>query len=74
MRAHLPVDKARGDPFRSILVTPRKISFAQNAEDIRVWQAFKDLDPTHLTYIDVGANEPRHLSITAEHGFLTSTY
>jgi len=61
----LPVDKPRGDPLRSILVAPRKISYAQNAEDIRVWRAFKDLDPTQLTYVDVGANEPRHLSITA---------
>ena len=61
----MPVDKPRGDPLRSILVAPRKISYAQNAEDIRVWRAFQDLDPAGLTYIDVGANEPRHLSITA---------
>ena len=44
---------------------PRRISFAQNAEDIRVWRAFKDRDPRGLVYVDVGANEPRHLSITA---------
>ncbi|MDP4804009.1 MAG: FkbM family methyltransferase, partial [Candidatus Nanopelagicales bacterium] len=43
----------------------RLVSYAQNAEDIRVWRATKDLDPTTLTYVDVGANEPRHLSITA---------
>ena len=51
--------------LRSSFVTPRKISYAQNAEDIRVWRAFRDQDPTGLTYVDVGANEPRHLSITA---------
>jgi FkbM family methyltransferase len=48
----------------------RKVSYAQNAEDIRVWRAFKDAqageaDARKLTYVDVGANEPRHLSITA---------
>ena len=48
----------------------RKISYAQNAEDIRVWRAFTDVqtgeaDAKKLTYVDVGANEPRHLSITA---------
>ncbi len=43
----------------------RRISYAQNAEDVRVWRAFRDRDPTTLTYVDVGANEPRHLSITA---------
>ncbi|MDD2858729.1 MAG: FkbM family methyltransferase, partial [Candidatus Nanopelagicales bacterium] len=43
----------------------RRISYAQNAEDIRVWRAFRDADPSQLRYIDVGANEPRHLSITA---------
>ena len=45
----------------------RKVSYAQNAEDIRVWRAFQsigELGPG-LTYVDVGANEPRHLSITA---------
>ncbi len=30
-----------------------------------MWRAFRDLDPRTLTYVDVGANEPRHLSITA---------
>lgn len=44
---------------------PTKVSYAQNAEDIRVWRAFRDHDPATLTYVDVGANEPRHLSITA---------
>jgi FkbM family methyltransferase len=48
----------------------RKVSYAQNAEDIRVWRAFADPQTgacieTKLTYVDVGANEPRHLSITA---------
>ncbi len=48
----------------------QKTSYAQNAEDIRVWRAFTDPltgagIETKLTYVDVGANEPRHLSITA---------
>lgn len=43
----------------------RRVSYAQNAEDVRVWRAFRDADPTTLRYVDVGANEPRHLSITA---------
>ena len=43
----------------------RRVSFAQNAEDVRVWRAFRDADPTTLHYVDVGANEHRHLSITA---------
>jgi FkbM family methyltransferase len=43
----------------------RLVSFAQNAEDIRVWRAFRDHDPRSLRYVDVGANEPRALSITA---------
>ncbi|MCX6432296.1 MAG: FkbM family methyltransferase, partial [Actinobacteria bacterium] len=42
-----------------------KVSYAQNAEDIRVWRAFQGRDQSGLTYVDVGANEPRHLSITA---------
>ena len=44
-------------------LTTRKLSYAQNAEDVRVWRAFRA--STGLTYVDVGANEPRHLSITA---------
>ena len=47
-------------------VTDRKVSYAQNAEDVRVWRAFRDRQSqAGLTYVDVGANEPRHLSITA---------
>ena len=46
-------------------MTPRRISYAQNAEDVRVWRAFRDRDHTTLRYVDVGANEPRSLSITA---------
>ena len=46
-------------------MTARKISYAQNGEDIRVWRAFRDASASGLTYVDVGANEPRHLSITA---------
>ena len=30
-----------------------------------MWRAFRDLPVAGLTYVDVGANEPRHLSITA---------
>jgi len=47
------------------------VSYAQNAEDIRVWRAFhaRQHPPMErgdgLTYVDVGANEARHLSITA---------
>ena len=44
---------------------PAKISHAQNAEDVRVWRAFRAYDQRALRYVDVGANEPRHLSITA---------
>ena len=46
-------------------MTDRRFSYAQNAEDIRVWRAFRDRDASGLVYVDVGANEPRHLSITA---------
>lgn len=42
----------------------RFVSYAQNGEDIRVWRAFRD-HAGSLTYVDVGANEPRRLSITA---------
>lgn len=41
-----------------------KVSYAQNGEDIRVWRALRD-HPGPLHYVDVGANEPRELSITA---------
>lgn len=30
-----------------------------------MWRAFRDEPASGLTYVDVGANEPRHLSITA---------
>lgn len=30
-----------------------------------MWRAFRELPSSGLTYVDVGANEPRHLSITA---------
>ncbi|MFM8352745.1 MAG: FkbM family methyltransferase, partial [Actinomycetales bacterium] len=47
----------------------RRISYAQNGEDVRVWRAFHDrpggVEPGPLTYVDIGANEPRNLSITA---------
>lgn len=46
-------------------MTERRVSYAQNAEDVRVWRALRDMDPAGLVYVDVGANEPRYLSITA---------
>ena len=44
-----------------------RISYAQNGEDIRVWRALHEAGHPGpgLVYVDVGANEPRHLSITA---------
>lgn len=45
---------------------PRKLSYAQNGEDIRVWRAFAQARPGQpWFFVDVGANEPRHLSISA---------
>ncbi|MCX8527674.1 MAG: hypothetical protein ORN20_05985, partial [Candidatus Nanopelagicales bacterium] len=45
---------------------PRRISFAQNGEDVRIWRAFQQAGgQSGRVYVDVGANEPRHLSITA---------
>ncbi len=45
------------------------VSYAQNGEDIRVWRAFRDLVPAEdfsgFTYVDVGANYPWEMSITA---------
>lgn len=46
----------------------RRISFAQNGEDVRIWHAFGprgEGDLGELTYVDVGANQPRHMSLTA---------
>ena len=47
----------------------RLISYAQNGEDVRIWHAFgpksSDKAAPALTYVDVGANDPRDLSITA---------
>ena len=46
----------------------RLISYAQNGEDVRLWRAFADVDlpaSGHFTYVDVGANHPFDLSITA---------
>ena len=42
----------------------QRISHAQNAEDVRIWRAFRDVE-LPLTYVDVGANEPWELSATA---------
>ena len=48
---------------------PSWISYAQNGEDVRLWHAFGPSEPLSdhqgLTYVDVGANEPRELSLTA---------
>lgn len=40
----------------------RQVSFAQNAEDIRLWRVFRDL-PTGR-YVDVGASDPHEGSVT----------
>lgn len=46
-----------------------RISYAQNGEDVRIWHAFGGVLHTRgadqLTYVEVGANEPRELSVTA---------
>lgn len=48
---------------------PRRISYAQNGEDVRIWHAFGPVDRlaefTPLVYVEVGANEPRNMSLTA---------
>ena len=48
---------------------PQLISYAQNGEDVRLWHAFGPTEhreePPGLTYVDVGANQPRELSLTA---------
>jgi len=48
---------------------PRRISYAQNGEDVRIWHAFGPKSegelPTPLTYVEVGANEPREMSLSA---------
>ena len=45
------------------------ISYSQNGEDVRLWRAFRKIPVPegigHFTYIDVGANHPFDLSITA---------
>jgi len=38
------------------------ISYAQNFEDVMLWRALKHVTPGF--YIDVGANDPSHLSVT----------
>ena len=47
---------------------PSLISYAQNGEDVRLWHAFGPREalsgPQGLIYVDVGANEPRELSLT----------
>ena len=46
------------------------ISYAQNFEDVRLWRALKQFE--HGFYIDVGANDPSHDSVTRafyDHGW-----
>ena len=47
---------------------PSRISYAQNGEDVRIWHAFGPREVTPgvpLQYVEVGANAPRDLSLTA---------
>ena len=47
---------------------PRRISYAQNGEDVRIWHAFGPGEQAlerPLTYVEVGANDPHYLSPTA---------
>ncbi|HEY7822925.1 MAG TPA: FkbM family methyltransferase, partial [Acidimicrobiia bacterium] len=48
---------------------PRRISYAQNGEDVRIWHAFGPATAQQpdgpLTYVEVGANEPREMSLSA---------
>lgn len=46
---------------------PQRISYAQNGEDVRIWHAFgpRDASDEGYVYVDVGANEPWHFSVTA---------
>lgn len=47
----------------------KRISYAQNGEDVRIWHAFGPRaasgDRVPFTYVDIGANEPWHYSVTA---------
>jgi len=46
------------------------ISYAQNFEDVRLWRAFRELEDGF--YIDIGANDPNHDSVTKafyDHGW-----
>ena len=47
----------------------KRISYSQNGEDVRIWHAFgpraASSDRAPFTYVDVGANEPWHYSVTA---------
>lgn len=42
---------------------PRRISYAQNGEDVRVWRALRDVD--EIFYVEVGASDPVVDSLTA---------
>jgi len=46
---------------------PSRISYAQNGEDVRLWHAFgpREERVDSFVYVDVGANEPWHYSVTA---------
>ena len=45
----------------------QRISYAQNGEDVRLWHAFGPREGREcgFVYVDVGANEPWHFSVTA---------
>jgi FkbM family methyltransferase len=46
------------------------ISYSQNLEDVMLWRALKRIE--HGFYVDVGANDPKYLSVTRafyEHGW-----
>lgn len=51
---------------------PQRISYAQNGEDVRLWHAFGPREGREcgFVYVDVGANEPWHFSVTAALGEL----
>jgi hypothetical protein len=38
------------------------VSFSQNAEDVRLWRVFQDVDEGF--YVDVGAGDPEEYSVT----------
>jgi FkbM family methyltransferase len=47
----------------SVPADQRKISYAQNGEDVRVWRALRHLESP--VYVEVGAHDPFEMSVTA---------